>query len=262
MSEQKSPIYIFHLFRKEGDSIILHPFTSPEKLTGSLEHHEIRARYGSEPRVETLTLLKNDLYRMVEMGVKKWVSDVRFIPKFIISAAAFLVVYFFLSIVIPDPIPVIDEVGIGLAVALVTYFLLGRRDIKSNLAGKRRLTLRTAVDRIVFLESPFVKSIEENLHENESGTIEEIAQKILTPAADTELSQEQREEAKHFVRVCEIMFKLHTAKKDEKMLRKYLEGSKKSQNFQDIRKWADSKKIDFPLYAVYKRCKRTVAGLK
>ena len=58
------------------------------------------------------------------------------------------------------------------------------------------------------------------------------------------------------------MFKLHTAKKDEKMLRKYLEGPKKSQNLQDIRKWADSKKIDFPLYAVYKRCKHTVASLK
>jgi hypothetical protein len=262
MSEQKNPIYIFHLFRKEGDSIILHPFTTPEKLTSALETHEVKARYGSEPRVETLTLLKNDLYRMVEMGVKKWVSDVRFIPKFIISAVIFVVVYFFLSIVIPDPIPVIDEVGIGLAIALVTYFLLGRRDIKSNLAGKRRLTLRTAVDRIVFLESPFVKSIEKNLHENESGTIEEIAQKILEPSAETELSQQQREEAKHFVRVCEIMFKLHSAKKDEKILRKYLEGSKKNQNLQEIRKWADSKKIDFPLYAVYKRCKQTVSGLK
>ncbi len=267
MSESKDPIYIFHIFRKEGDSIILHPFATSEKLVQSLEGSEIRARYGSEPRIETLTLLKNDLYRMIEMGVKKWVSDIRFIPKFIFSAVAFLVVYFFMQFVIPDPIPMIDEIGAGLGVSIITYILLGRRDIKSNLAGKKRLDLRTAVDRIVFLKSNFVKNLEQNLHENESGTIEELAQKIVQPAAEAAslgkaICGEEAEEARHFVRACEIMFNLHSARKDEKILKKILESPEKNYNVQHISKWVQSKKIDFPLYAVYKRCKRTVAGLK
>jgi len=260
MNEHKGPVYIFHLFRKEGDSIILHPFATPEKLIQSLENSEVKARYGAEPRVETLTLLKNDLYRMVEAGVKKWVSDVRFIPKFLISAAAFLVMYFFMSFVIPDPLPIIDEMGIGLAAGIVVYILLGRRDIKSDFAAKRRLSLRTAVDRITFLESEFVKSIEQTLHENESGTIEELTRKILEPAQDGELSESEREEARYFVKVCESMFNLHSAKRDEKMLKKFLEGSQQAVDVQDIKRWVESKKIDVPLYAVYRRCKRKLAA--
>ena len=51
--------YIFHLFRKEGISLILHPFSTPEKLVQCLENDEIKGRYGAEPRVEALTMLKN-----------------------------------------------------------------------------------------------------------------------------------------------------------------------------------------------------------
>ena len=198
--------------------------------------------------------------KMVEMGVKKWVADVRFIPKFLISAAVFLVAYFFLSFVVPDPLPVIDEIGIGLAAGIVVYILLGRKDIKSDFAGKRRLSLRTAVDRITFLQSDFVKSIEQTLHENESGTIEELTRKILEPAQGGQLSESEREEARHFVKVCESMFHLHSAKKDEKILKKFLDGSQKAVDVQDIKRWVESKKIDVPLYAVYRRCKRTLAA--
>jgi hypothetical protein len=58
------------------------------------------------------------------------------------------------------------------------------------------------------------------------------------------------------------MFKLQNLKKEEKALKRYLEKSEKKGSLRDIKKWAESKKIDFPLYAVYKGCKQRVAGSK
>ncbi|HUV08976.1 MAG TPA: hypothetical protein VMX75_14685 [Spirochaetia bacterium] len=255
-------VYIFYLFRKEGESLIIHPFASPEKLTYNLENSTILGRYGTEPRVEALTLLKNDFYRTIELFVRNWVFDVRFIPKFLISAAVFLVVYFFLSFVIRDPLPFVDEIVGSIVAAFVTYFLMGRRDIRSDMASRKRLDLRTAADRICFQESEFVMTLEKALHENESGDVEKVVQKILEPAENAEMEASEKEEAKHFVRAYEVMYKLQNLKRDEKILKRYLAKPEKKDSIQDIKKWAASKKIDFPLYAVYRRCKERVAASK
>jgi len=262
MRETRDTVYIFHLFRKEGVSLVLHPFSTPDKLIQSLENHVIKGRYGQEPRVETLTLLKNDFYRSIEAGIRKWLSDVRFIPKFLISSVLFMVSYFFLSFVIRDPLPLVDEIAISLAVAIVSYLLLGRRDIKSDLADKKRVALRTAVDRISFEKSDFVAALETSLHENESVDLREVVQRIVHPPEKAENEDFETEEARHFVRACEVMFKLQNVKRDEKALKRFLEKSRSKDNTRDIKKWAESKKIDFPLYAVYKGCKRRVVGSK
>ena len=262
MTEKRELINIFHIFRKDGESLILHPFPTPDKLINCLENGKITGRYGTEPRVEALTLLKNDLYRTVEIAVKSWVSDVRFVPKFLLSAGLFLVSYFFMSFVVRDPIPVIDELAISLGVSILAYFILGRRDIKSDMAAKKRLALRSAVDRITFEESRFVKTLEESLHANESESLESLVHSIIEPAEKTDIDVSEREEAKNFVKACEIMFKLQNVKKDEKVLKRFLESPARKNNLQEIKKWIESKKIDFPLYAVYKYCKEKVAGAK
>ena len=134
-----------------------------------------------EPRVEALTMFRNELYRQIEVGVKNWLSDARFVPKFLISALVFVVTYFFMSFVVRDPLPVIDEVALGLAAAVVVFLLLGRRDMNSKLATKKRLDLRVIVDRITFRESAFVKQVEEALHRNETGGMEEVVKQIVEP---------------------------------------------------------------------------------
>ena len=262
MSERKDQALIFHLFRKDGGSLIVHPFVNPEKLLQCLENRVIQGRYGAEPRVEALTLLKNDLYRLIETGVRNWLSEMRYIPKFLISAGIFIVVYFFMSFVVRDPVPVIDELAIALGASILTFVLIGRRDIKSDMAAKRRLAHRTAIDRISFTESHFVEELERHLHENESGTLDAVVQRILDPNDRLEIDASEQDEARQFVKACEAMFQLQNVKKDEKMLKRYLERASRGESAQDIKKWAESRKIDFPLYAVYKRFKRTVVSSK
>ena len=86
----KGRIYLFHILRKDGTSLFLNPFGGPDKFVNGLERNEVEGRYGMEPRVEALTMFRNELYRQIEIGVKNWLSDARFVPKFLISAAIFV----------------------------------------------------------------------------------------------------------------------------------------------------------------------------
>lgn len=266
MTEKKRSIYIFHLYRREKDFILLHPFSTPEKLISLLETCEIKGRYGEEPRVETFTYLKNELYRMIDTGVNNWIADIRFIPRFILSSVSFLAAFFFFSFVVIDPIPLVDELGFSLIIAIIVYILLGRLDTKSDQAARRKISLKTAVDRILFLPSEFVKKLEQDLQQNESGDFEDVFKSISSPANRAEFNAEEPagelEEVKYFVLAFEATFNLHHVKKDEKKLKKYFESATKKDVIQDIKKWTEQKKIDFPLYALYKKCKQQVIGLR
>ena len=260
MSE-KEPVYIFHVFRKDGTALILHPFTSPERLLAHLDHGAVQGRYGKEPRVESLTLFRNELYRMIETAVKNWVSDLRFIPKFLMSTGVFLIAYFFFSYVIRDPVPVIDEIAIALGAAIVTYVLVGRKDMSSERATKKRLELRTIVDRIQFRESDFVKRVEEILNRNESEEFEKLIKYIVQPKQQ-QLGPADKEEVSQFLKLLESRFNIRRLKREEKVLRKYVEESQADRGSSSLRKWAESKNLDFPLYAVYKCFKQTVSNSK
>lgn len=255
MSE-KQPLYIFHIFRADGTSLFLHPFDRPEQIVRLLESSPLKGRYGREPRVEALTLLRNELYRRIEQGVKGWMNDVRFIPKFLIAAGAFVVTYFFMSYVVRDPLPVIDEVALGLGAAVAAFLLLGRRDLASKKAMKKRVDLRVLVDRVVFRESDFVGRVEAELHRQEGRSGEEVMRAVVEPVRQ-ELGEGCREEAAQFIRALEGRFDLRRLARQEKTLRRHL------RHPQAGRVWpTDSKRYDFPLYALYKSLKKTVASRK
>ncbi|UCF99088.1 MAG: hypothetical protein JSV89_06005 [Spirochaetaceae bacterium] len=257
---EKDRIYLFHIFRKDGSFLFLDPFGSPDKFVGALERSEVEGRYGMEPRVEALTMFRNELYRNIEAGVKNWLSDARFVPKFLISALVFVVFYFFMSFVVRDPLPVIDEIAIGLVAAVVVFFVQGRRDMNSKAATKKRLDLRVIVDRITFKESAFVRQVEEALHRNETGSIEEVIKQIVEPARQ-ELEPEVREEAAQFIRALEHRFNFKKLQREERLLKRVMGRSPGELN-KSFARLVESKKYDFPLYAVYKSYKKTVANKK
>jgi hypothetical protein len=157
-------VTLYHLSRRDGTPLFLHPFRKSGTTLEISQSDELRGRYGTEPRIESLTALRNDLYRRIEQDVRVWINERRFIPRFLIASAVFLVIYLFMSLVIRDPIPVADEVLIAGGVAVFAFILVGRRFEQSHLAGDRRVTLRSKVDGVVFSEDPFVHRLEALLH--------------------------------------------------------------------------------------------------
>jgi hypothetical protein len=253
MAGSRNVTHIFHLYRKDGTAVFLHPFRAPERLRSLLDKGDIRGHYGEEPRVESITLFRNELYRLIEQEVKGWISDARFIPRFVISAAIFLVAYLFLSFVIRDPIPVLDELAISAGLSIAAYLLLGRRDLKSDAALKRRIAERSAVDRIEFTESEFLKRVESALISKENEKPEALLEQITRP--DNEIVVEgHEEEAEQFVGYLGKLFDSTNFRRAEKRLVSDASPEDRASAW----KWAEARKMDMPLLAVYCQVRRKV----
>ncbi len=161
-------ITIYHLGRRDGTALFVHPLTKPGSMLQQAEQTDLIGRYGREPRVESITMLRNELYRRIEQDVRDWSNERRFIPRFLIAAGLFLIAYLFMALVIRDPLPIIDEVLIGLGVGIFGFIIAGRRFEQSGAASQRRVALRAKVDGVVFSEDPFVHEVESILHEVET----------------------------------------------------------------------------------------------
>lgn len=258
MTAGRERAYIFHLYRKEGEPLILHPFDTGEKLLGQLEGGGVLGRYGEEPRVEALTALRAELHRLADYGVQRWLSDLRFIPKFLAAAGVFLVVYFFFSLVVRDPVPVLDEIALGVGAAVLVFVLLGRADLRSERARQKRTELRAAIDRVTFVESDFVRSVEQALREGESGSLVAWIERIAASAGWAGIGAANAEEARSFVATVESRYRLRGGRRGERSLRRLLRKPDAAKERLD--RWARAKKIDVPLYAVYERIKRSVGA--
>jgi len=255
--EEKQKITIFHLYRKDGSSLFLHPFEKEEKFMELLEKLDFEGKYGQEPRVESLTMFKNDIYRLIEDAVKSYVSELRFIPKFLISAGIFLAAYLFFSLVVRDPLPMVDEILISFGAAILSYIMIGRRDQRSNLSLKKRMEMRTRVDRIVFNESSFVKKIEKTLHQNESGNTEKVIEYMMSPGKH-QISAEDEKDALQLIKYLKKRFNSRDFKRQERIVDRLIHEKDKEpeKDKKSLSVWAESKKVDFSLFAVYARMKK------
>ena len=213
-------------------------------------------QYGTEPRVESLTLFRNDLYRMIESAVKSWVAEKKFIPRFLVSTGVFLVLYFILSFAVRDPIPMIDEVAAGLGGALLTYFYLSKRGQSSRPASELRVKLRTRVDKIVFEQDDFVREVEKILQESEEDSKELILKKLVEPGEDA-LTIREKEEAWELIGYLEKKFRKKDIKQQEKILHRLSAGTGQARDYEQLSRWLETRKIDIPLFAVYTRVKRS-----
>ena len=171
-------IYVFHIRKTDGRGIFLHPFEEFDKIIAKGGTFQIEGRYGEEPVIESLTAFRNVLYRIVEESVNNWITESRFIPRFIISAAVFLFVYFFLSFVIRDPLPMIDEIAAGIGAAVLSYFLLGTKYKKTGKASSLRAHYRGIIDRIIFVESSFALSLEAVLRKMAGTDLEKMSLEV------------------------------------------------------------------------------------
>lgn len=247
--ETKKNITIFHIHRKDGSSLFLHPFSETDFLLNIDEDCDIVGLYGNEPRVESLTMFRNDLYRLIESAVKSWIRDIKFIPHFILSAAAFLFIYLFASFVIRDPVPLIDELALSLGGGIAVFFVMAKRDQSSEKSSKKRLSLRLAMDKIVFEEDEFIKEVEEILHFNESTDKIDLINS-LAASDENSFKNSNPESVKQLIIYLDKYF-------SGKIYRKKTENLN-NQEKDKLSKWADDNKIDLSLFAMYKKLKKRI----
>jgi len=215
--------------------------------------------YGKEPRVESLTLFRNELYRIIEQSVNGWMAEKRFIPRFLFSALVFLVTYFFCAVVIRDPIPMIDEILIGLGASIVAYFIMGRSFKNSNTAGKKRIQMREMVDQIVFEQSDFLPKVEAVLQKKESLSALNLMDDIVkSDSSQADFSDQstsgKNEEAYELLRYLEAQFDKDIVKWHEKSVVSVNSGTAAGKG-KPGKKVRGIKKVDLPLFSTYAKLK-------
>lgn len=140
----------YMLRRNKGSTLLITPFVDP-KLAGDWKEDEAVTWFASTG----LTANEKDealltLYTQIDRGVDRWIQDKRYIPRLLLSAVAFLLTYFFFSLAVRDPLPMIDELAIAAGAAILVGISFGKRDKKSELAMKRRLELKQNASRSDF----------------------------------------------------------------------------------------------------------------
>ncbi|MFO8065531.1 MAG: hypothetical protein ACQETQ_05995 [Spirochaetota bacterium] len=254
MSEQK-PLHIFHVARKDGTSLFLHPFLDEQRVMERLESFPLEGLYGSEPRVEALTQFRNQLYRLIEDKVREWMAESRFIPRFLIAAGVFLVAFVVLSVAVRDPLPVIDEIALSLGAAFAAFLMRRRRDMRSDEASTKRMKLRSKVDGIVFSESEFVKRLEGLLQEEENSTPDTALDRLLSSGEEEALAGYEEEAAECLSYLRAKFGSKDYKKKAKRILSKDGQGLS-TRDRESFRRWASNKNIDLPLFALYLRLRR------
>jgi hypothetical protein len=252
MSETKK-INIFHIYRKDGTSLFLHPMGKARFFLELLESAdggrpmEIKGLYGKEPRVESLTLFRNELYRLIELNVKMWAGEQRFLFRFLISTGFFLVVYFLLSMLIRDPIPMVDEVLLASGAAVALFFILGRKARGSDVATTKRIQLREIVDQIRFVEDPFLKKVETYLQQKEGQNEQTLVETFWT--GDNPFNTEPMDgEVKELLGYLEGRF-------DKKLVNKFDKSLNRGIKEKPSVRSSSGKKLDLPLLSTYVRLK-------
>jgi len=252
--KNKKQIHIFHLFRKDGTSLILHPFGTHRKLAHEMENYDIQGIYGRQPRMGTLTEFRTILYGYIDREVKEWLSEVRFIPKFVAAAVVFLFVYFVLSLVLRDPIPMLDEFVAGMIGAVLTYTLIGKRDEQSYQASKKREKLTEITDSIHFKKSDILEKIEDELHKAEDEGIN-YSEYMQTEKSAWALDEQNKELLKELEQGLRSYFEHSSGKQHVKILERTNKDDKKGKYAEELKKADYLGKLDIPLFGLYERVK-------
>ena len=114
---------------------------------------------------ETRDNLDTYLYSRGETSVSHFLQDKHYIPRLLLSALVFLIVYFFLSLVVRDPIPMIDELIASLLLSVLSFLALSKRDIRIARESKLLYDIKKEIKNAEIIQDNYLEEIEAYYYE-------------------------------------------------------------------------------------------------
>ena len=160
-SKQSCNLDIYYLNLKTGPLLLssLDSSSDVEKIE-TISLHSSSNLLSEESRL----FVESNLVHQASRAVSYYMQNKHYIPRLFISALVFLILYFFLSLVIRDPIPMVDEILISLGGTILTWVLLSKRDVHIALSSKLMLDISTAIHSLEVVEDDEVNHVEEYLY--------------------------------------------------------------------------------------------------
>jgi hypothetical protein len=169
----------FYLLKRTyGRTLYLHPFLQKKEVAKWDSNEAVTAAVSSEITQSEKDDYLYELYKQIDHGVDSWIQELKYIPRLLNSAAAFLVIYFFLSFVIRDPIPVLDELLAATAGAAAFYLWTASKNRKSEIAMKKRMELKTQAEKANFIVNDALHELENTLLEYDEMPAITLADKV------------------------------------------------------------------------------------
>ena len=139
----------------------------------NLEHNNVNPEDIKGFRIHSANMLDDEtrdnldsyLLSKGETTVSHFLQDKHYIPRLLISALVFLLVYFFLSLVVRDPIPMIDELIASALLSVLTFLGLSKRDIRLARESKLMYDMKKELSNATLIQELFIEKIEAYYYE-------------------------------------------------------------------------------------------------
>lgn len=139
----------------------------------NLEHNNVNPEDIKGFRIHSANMLDDEtrdnldsyLLSKGEITVSHFLQDKHYIPRLLISALVFLLVYFFLSLVVRDPIPMVDELIVSALLSVLTFLGLSKRDIRLARESKLMYDMKKELSNATLIQELFIEKIEAYYYE-------------------------------------------------------------------------------------------------
>lgn len=148
----------------------------PEKsdLIEFFENEAIKGLYGTSPDTEDLQSFQSEWKVKVDLAVRSWFNDSKFLLHFTLATCIFLLSFYFLSYVIRDPLPLVDEIVLSLILGILGWYRLSNQEVHSEKALVKKQELIQSLNSISFESGDFLKQVELYLEKVSSMNRDEV----------------------------------------------------------------------------------------
>lgn len=156
-------VYIYYI--KSLKTILLNPFDKNKDIGNLDSEEEITVLSANTLTKEDTEYIEKESFSQIDNSVNLWIQEKRYYLRLFAATFAFFIMYFFLSLVIRDPIPLLDEMLGSAIFAILAWNFFAKRDKKSAIANKNKLEIKRHVSTSNNIEIDLIKKLENYLYE-------------------------------------------------------------------------------------------------
>ncbi len=148
-----------YFMRRRGEALVLSSI-NPEMFSSETPERVVIKAAGPLSEMEALSA-RREIRRLFSVAFCRWRQEKSYIPRFLLSSALFLFLYLFFSVVIPDPIPMLDEIVFAFLGGAALFIILSRLDERSAFVKAKMAELDEEIENASVTVTDEMMAIEE-----------------------------------------------------------------------------------------------------
>jgi len=149
-----------YLIQRPQENVLLISRRTRDQLHEGLREGDVEGFFGSYPEESHREVLKRQLYFIADQTAEKEFQEGDYILRSILTFLCFLFIFFILSYVVRDPIPLVDEIVFSSAGCLMFNLWFRKKRASNQKLEMMKLEMRSNVDAVAFSEQETLRNLE------------------------------------------------------------------------------------------------------